>query len=145
MKKFLLLGVGTSFALAGNILPQNFGNCIQISFFNKYNAPISLNDYMQIIKKYSCDNQIIYIGIENRIPGILKLSVNNDTKNFLLKHFKIQNYPAAVYIDKQLQKGVIAIKLKADKTLKVLFFGTDYKQVLNYIANIDIKTIAKEL
>ncbi|WP_456479710.1 hypothetical protein [Nautilia sp.] len=145
MKKLILLSLTGSIIFAENILPAQFGNCTQISFFNKYNAPIAINDYMQIIKKYSCGSNILYIGIEDRIPGILKLSTDKNTNDFLLKYFALQNYPAAVYVDKRFQKGVIAVQLDNNKALKVLFYGTDYKQALSDIKKLNIKKTAKKL
>jgi hypothetical protein len=145
MKKLALVVFAASFVLAKSILPANFSECTEITFFNKYNTPLPINDNMQIIKKYSCDNHIIYIGIEDNIPGILKLKVNSDTKNFLLKHTKIQGFECAIYIDKTLQKSVIAIKLNNKKALKILFYGSDYQNILNYVKNLNLKKIKREL
>jgi hypothetical protein len=148
MKKLIaLLAGGLLFASTNfnTILPKNFGECVQLGYFDIQNPPISLNDFFLVIKKYDCNNKIIYLGIEDRIPGILKLNVNNDTKDFLLKHFKINGFDAAVYIDKNLKEGVIAIKLTDKYALKVLFNGTDYKSVVDIIKNLDLEKIKAEL
>jgi hypothetical protein len=145
MRKLVIILSIISITFANSILPTSFGNCTQISFFNKFNTPLPINDYLLSIKKYSCVNNIIYIGMEDRIPGILKLNINNNSAHFLLKHLKIQNLPAAVYIDKNLHKGVIAIKLNNKKTLKIIFNGTDYKKILKEIKPLNIKEIKKAL
>ena len=145
MKKLSLFIVSASMLLAQNLLPSNFSQCKEISFFTKNSPPIPINDDMEIIKKYKCDTNTVYIGIEDKIPGILKLKVNNDNKNFLLKHTKIEGFECAIYIDKTLQKGVIAIKLNNKKALKVLFYGTDYQNILNYVKNLNLKKIKREL
>ena len=146
MKKALLFGlILTSLAFAKDILPQNFGSCSSLGYFTQNNAPIPLKDSYIDIKKYSCNNNIVYIGIQNTIAGILKLNVNNDTKDFLLKHFKINGYNAAVYIDKHLQKGVIAVKLDNSHTLKLLFKGNDYKPFVKILKELNLKEIKKSL
>ncbi len=124
-----------------NILPKDIGECSSVGFFDTQNAPLPLNDYMKIVKKYSCNKQIIYIGIEDSTPGILKIKTNADKKDFLLKHFTFKDQPAAVYIDKNLKKGVIAVKLNAKYTLKILFFGTNYKNILNMLKPLNIEKI----
>jgi len=147
MKKLLLLAAGLSLFAANpqNILPKNFGECVELGYFDIKNPPIPLNDYMVIIKKYDCNNNIIYIGIEDRIPGILKIKEDKNSKDFLIKHLKINGYEAAVYIDKGLQKGVLAIKLNNKYTLKVLFNSTDYSSIINLIKKIDLNKIKAEL
>jgi len=141
MKRLLLIAAIAALGFAKDVLPQNFGQCVGISYFTPQNAPIPLKDNYLDIKKYDCNNDIIYIGIEDQIPGILKLNVNNNTKDFLLEHFKINGYQAAVYIDKGLKKGVIAVKLNNKYALKLLFNGTDYKKSLIYLQNLNFKEI----
>ncbi|AZV45878.1 hypothetical protein C3L23_00925 [Nautilia sp. PV-1] len=142
MKKIILpLIASLSFALSPHILPDSFAQCLSINYYTPQNAPIALNDFFKIIKKYECSNNIVYIGIENRIPGILKLNVNNDTKNFLLKHLTINGFKSAVYIDKKLQKGVIAVQLNDKYTLKLLFYGNDYNKYVNILKQLDLKKI----
>jgi hypothetical protein len=145
MKKLSLFIVSASILLAQNLLPSNFSQCKEISFFTKNSPPIPINDNMEIIKRYKCGTNTVYIGIEDKIPGILKLNINSNSKDFLLKHLKIQNFNSAVYIDKNLKKGVIAINLNGKKALKILFFNTDYKKILNYINSLNLKKIKEEL
>ncbi len=148
MKKlFLLLTGGLLFASTNfnTVLPKEFGKCIELRYFDVQNSPIPLNDFFLVIKKYNCENKIIYIGVEERIPGILKLNVNKNSKDFLIKHLKIKGFDAAIYIDKNLQKGVIAIKLNNKYALKILFNGTDYKSIIEIIKKLNLKKIKAEL
>ena len=148
MKKLLFLALGLSLFAStntNNLLPKNFGDCVQLGYFNIQNPPIPLNDYMVVVKKYDCNNQIIYIGIEDRIPGILKIKEIKETKDFLIKHCKIQGFDTAVYVDKGLKKGVLAIKLTDKYALKVMFDGTDYKTVARIIQQLDLEKIKEEL
>jgi hypothetical protein len=147
MKKLFLLAAGISLFAASyqNVLPKNFGECVELGYFHIQNPPIPLNDYMIVIKKYDCNNNIVYIGIEDRIPGILKINEDKDSKDFLIKHCKINGFDAAVYIDKGLEKGVLAIKLNNKYALKVLFNSTDYKSVINIIKKLDLNKIKAEL
>ena len=149
MKKLLFLGLGISlFAAANNIdsiLPKNFGECIQLGYFDIKNRPVPLKDYLLVVKKYDCNNKIIYIGIEDRIPGILKIKIDKETKDFLIKHCKIQGFDAAVYVDKGVKKGVLAIKLNDKYALKVMFDGTDYKSVVKIIEQLDLNKIKEKL
>jgi hypothetical protein len=147
MKKLFLVAAGISLFAASyqNVLPKNFGKCVELGYFNIQNPLIPLNDYMIVIKKYDCNNNILYIGIEDRIPGILKIKEDKNSKDFLIKHCKINGFDAAVYIDKGLKKGVLAIKLNNKYTLKVLFNSTDYKSIINLIKKIDLNKIKKKL
>ena len=143
MKKLLLLIIAPF--LFASTLPKNFGECVSIRYFNQKNSPLPFNDFMKNVTKYECNNQIIYIGIEERIPGILKLNTNSNTKDFLLTHTYIQNLKTAIYIDKQLKKGVIAVQLNKKYALKVLFYSTDYKSILKIISKLNFKKIIKSL
>jgi hypothetical protein len=146
MKKIILpFIVSLSFALSPNVLPNSFAQCLSINYFTPQNAPIALNDFFTVVKKYECSDNIVYIGIENRIPGILKLNVNNETKNFLLKHLTINGFKSAVYIDKNLQKGVIAVQLNDKYALKLLFYGNDYNKYINILKQLDLKKIKSSL
>jgi len=145
MKKLLLIATIAAMGFAKDLLPQNFGQCNGLTYFTPQNAPIPLKDTYIDIKKYDCDGKIIYIGIQNEIPGILKINVNKDTKDFLIKHCNIEGYNTAVYVDKNLQKGVLAVQLDDKHTLKILFKGTDYKSIGKILQQLDLDKIKSEL
>jgi hypothetical protein len=145
MKKLLLAAIAVFAFAGGNLLPQTFGVCAQTGAFTQNNPPIPLNDHMKIVKKYDCKKNILYIGVEDEIPGILKLNVNNDTKDFLLKHFTLQGFKAAVYVDKNLKTGVIAVQLTPKYALKIIFNATNYESVINELNSLNIKKIKEQL
>jgi len=145
MKKLGLLIGSISIIFASNILPSEIGNCYLEKYFSSQNPPIPLNDNIIEIAKYNCRGNIIYIGIKNKIPGILKLNINSNSKNFLLTHTMVKNYPTAIYIDKNLKKGTIAIKLNNKYSLLVFFKGTNYQTILNKLKNINFEKIKEEI
>ena len=145
MKKAILITALVSLGFASSLLPNSFAGCVALNYFSANNAPLPLNDYMKIVKKYDCDNKILYIGIEDRIPGILKLKENKNSKDFLIDHFTVNGYEAAVYVDKHLNQGVIAIKLTDKYALKVLFNGSDYKSIIPSLKKLDLNKIKENL
>jgi len=59
----------------------------------------------------------------------------------MLKHCKIKNHEAAAYVDKNSQKGVIAVKLNNGKTLVLLFNGTDFLKYVTYLHDLNLDEI----
>jgi len=133
MKKLGIITLLSALAFA-QALPQFFGKCTAV------NESI-IDAQFSEIKKYDCQNDIIYIGIKNEIPGILKINVNKETDDFLIKHCKIQNHDAAAYVDKKTKKGVIAVKLNNGKSLILMFNGTDFLKYVTYLHDLNLNEI----
>jgi len=140
MKKLAIVAAIAALAFA-DVLPQNFWKCVALTEFTNQNPPIPLKSEYVEVKKYDCQNDIIYLGIESDTPGILKLKKDIETKNFMLKHCKIKNHEAAAYVDKNSQKGVIAVKLNNGKTLVLLFNGTDFLKYVTYLHDLNLDEI----
>jgi hypothetical protein len=139
MKK-LILSIATTLAFAQ--LPSSFGMCNSIADISASNPPIPLKTDYKEIKEYACNNKIVFIGIREDVPGLLKLwDVNKDTKDFLIKHFTFKGHKAVVYIDKGVKKGDIIIQLGENKSVEVMFNGTDYKQILEYLESFPFYSV----
>jgi hypothetical protein len=127
-----------------NILPAQFGKCIQIPNLNKN---IDIADNFIEIDKYSCNspNKIVFIGITDFIPGILKINSTKITKNFIIKHFWIKKHFAGVYIDKNSQTGVLSIKLSKKYAIKFIFYTTNYRDIIHLARELNFKEIKNNL
>jgi len=140
MKKLAIIAAIVALAF-GDVLPQNFGNCEAITKFTNQNPPIPLKSEYKEVKKYTCQNETIYLAIEDKVPGFLKIKENTETKDFLIKHCVIKNHKAATYVDKKEKKGVIAIELNNGKTLLLLFNGTDFLKYVTYLHDLNLDEI----
>jgi len=140
MKKLAFVAIIAALAFA-DALPQNFGKCTAVTEVTPQNAPVPLKTNYTEIKKYDCQNEIVYLMIEKDTPGILKLKKDIETKNFMLKHCKIKNHEAAAYVDYGSKTGVIAVKLNNGKTLVLAFNGTDFLKFVTYIHDLNLKEI----
>jgi len=142
MKKIILAAILLISANAFDLLPQKIQNCVAVAKYTSDNPLAPIEDSYAVLKKYSCDNEVVYIGIANKLPGFLTIKKDKDTKDFLIKHFTINNYQAAVYVDKNLKKGVIAVKLDDCHSLNLFFNGTDYQKYVELIKTLDLEALA---